>query len=265
MNVTLAADINKQAIDVYSKNHGNHIVKADVSEIEVKTDIDYLHASPPCKGYSIAGKNKENDERNKLTLYSIKFAVRNNAKVITLENVPNMKNHDYLDKVKEILSESGYNFQVVTHNMADYGVPQKRKRLMIYGSKIGDSKELIPKKSHENNHISIKNYLEDKEFKKSSRTREKIPEHLKGRQGYYMNDLNEPSRTVTNCNAQGIGFYKDEDKLRRFSYEQLALLQTFPSKYKWHKYKTHNFRLIGNSIPPLFMKKVSEKVKKQLD
>ncbi len=109
-----------------------------------KQNCEFLIATPPCQGMSVAGKMKKDDPRNSLVKYVIKFIKDLRPTSIIIENVPgilktyleqNGKKIQIVDFVKNELEKLNYfiNYDVV--DAADYGTPQTRKRAIFLISK----------------------------------------------------------------------------------------------------------------------------------
>lgn len=129
------------------------VVQGDITDKKVfdkiisessKYKIDFLIASPPCQGISVAGKNRKfsdiaEDERNYLILYAIKAIKELNPKYVIIENVPLLlKLYLNIDgifyTVEELLSkELGKEYEITPTILdpADFGTPQHRKRAII--------------------------------------------------------------------------------------------------------------------------------------
>ncbi|PED47351.1 MULTISPECIES: DNA cytosine methyltransferase [Bacillus] len=148
--------------ETYKLNHGKeHLIVKDIRKISKKEwmeriklspgELDLLIATPPCQGFSRHSRKKtrENrDERNELILEVLKVVDIFNPKFIMLENVDNIINFETfrkfirklvnlkVDGTKKNDSRPSYhiNFKVVNASM--YGVPQKRRRLILLGEKI---------------------------------------------------------------------------------------------------------------------------------
>lgn len=108
-----------------------------------KMNCEFLIATPPCQGMSIAGRMKENDPRNSLIKYVIKMVKDLKPKNILIENVPgilstylshNSKKVKVTDFIESELSDYHINYKVV--DAADYGTPQKRRRAIFLISKF---------------------------------------------------------------------------------------------------------------------------------
>lgn len=112
--------------------------------------VDFLLASPPCQGMSVAGKNRcektmEADERNYLITYVVKAIKKTDPKYVLIENVPALlKLKIYYKKelltVLEILKkefDNQYDIDSDVVDSSDYGVPQTRLRAIIKMNKKG--------------------------------------------------------------------------------------------------------------------------------
>ena len=106
---------------------------------------DFLIATPPCQGMSLAGKMYENDPRNSLIKYAIKMIQKLQPTNILIENVPKVLNTYLVHKNKKIkitefikqeLEPLGYIIHPVIVNASDYGTPQSRKRAIYLISKL---------------------------------------------------------------------------------------------------------------------------------
>ena len=129
------------------------ITKDDVfSEIisSCPQEIDFLLASPPCQGMSVAGKNRnqktmEADERNYLITYVVKAIKTTNPTYVLVENVPallklKLKYAEAYRTVLEILQyEFGNEYEIdsMVVDASDYGVPQTRLRAIIKMNRNG--------------------------------------------------------------------------------------------------------------------------------
>ncbi len=108
--------------------------------------VDLVVGGPPCQGFSIAGKRRASDQRNKLIDSYLKFVSIIQPQVILFENVhgftlkySNSRNHKkvaYSDIVIKKLKELGYkDAQGLMIDMSEFGVPQRRKRFIVIGTK----------------------------------------------------------------------------------------------------------------------------------
>lgn len=97
-----------------------------------QTDIDLLHGSPPCQGFSRGqGKRDPDDDRNELVWSFIEWADILQPKVVTMENVAGMTSitDDFMEELVSAFHDAGYEMRWQVLNAADFGVPQNRKRV----------------------------------------------------------------------------------------------------------------------------------------
>lgn len=136
--------VSEHDIDEIIKDH-----KEDL--IALRSSVKLIAGGPPCQGFSLAGKRDKNDQRNKLVKSYIKFIRLVEPEAIVFENVygftVNFKDKkgtkQYSSYVERALRRSGYNTYYDIINMADYGVPQNRKRFILVALKHGNSKEVF--------------------------------------------------------------------------------------------------------------------------
>lgn len=136
-NVIWANDIEKYACETYKANINNNIVCGDIRiEKENIPDHDILIAGFPCQPFSTLGKLEGfKDEERGTLFFEIKDIIKKHkTKVVVLENVKNIMNHDEGKTFKRIIHELeslGYACFYHVFNSADYGVPQRRNRCYI--------------------------------------------------------------------------------------------------------------------------------------
>jgi len=102
--------------------------------------IDLVFGGPPCQGFSMMGKRLVNDERNSLILEFCRLVIELNPRFFVMENVPGMaagKHITWLHKLKNKFKQNGYHGRAQILNAADFGIPQKRKRLFFCGAQAG--------------------------------------------------------------------------------------------------------------------------------
>ena len=118
---------------------------SEVLEAAQEKQCDFLIATPPCQGMSLAGKMQENDPRNSLIKYVIKLAKELQPNNILIENVPKVLNTYLVHKKKKVkivdfirseLEPLGYIVNPVIVNASEYGTPQHRKRAIFLISKV---------------------------------------------------------------------------------------------------------------------------------
>ncbi|MBQ0067939.1 MAG: DNA cytosine methyltransferase [Phascolarctobacterium sp.] len=125
------------------------ISKAEVDKFLQGKTPDIIIGGPPCQGFSLANKNRNNlntDPRNKLFYQFLKFINWYNPKVFVMENVKgllSMKNGEVIDTIYNEFTKAGqgYVVRVKVLKASDYGVPQCRERVVIIGYRNDIGKE----------------------------------------------------------------------------------------------------------------------------
>jgi DNA (cytosine-5)-methyltransferase 1 len=113
------------------------------------SDIDVVVGGAPCQGFSMIGKRGLDDPRNQLVHHFVRLVLELKPKFFVFENVKGLtvgKHRSFLDEVIEAFQDGGYavvsNYQVL--NAADFGVPQDRRRLFLFGARKGCTLPVYP-------------------------------------------------------------------------------------------------------------------------
>lgn len=96
--------------------------------------VEVIVAGPPCQGFSTAGRNDPDDARNDHVWNVARIASMTRPKVVLIENVKgllNPKNSKHFDKTLRLLRETGYTVSYSTYNLSEYGIAQRRVRVLI--------------------------------------------------------------------------------------------------------------------------------------
>lgn len=136
------------------QNHDiNNIIEEHEEKLKLlRGKISLVAGGPPCQGFSMAGRRREKDDRNKLIDSYIKFIELVEPKVLFFENVKgftigfkkgNKRGKAYSVYVVEKLRKLGYDVEGKIIDFSEYGVPQKRQRYILVGMKTGESKDFF--------------------------------------------------------------------------------------------------------------------------
>lgn len=170
IDIVVANEIIKERADLYRYQYPNSkMICGDILKKEVYESIlqatpnhlDFLLASPPCQGMSVAGKNRFVDQmmcdpRNSLVLRVIDFIQKKHPNFVLIENVPTFlkleiayKNvtKKIVDILKDEFSEE-YNIDIRIFDAQEYGIPQRRKRAIVRMWKNGKQWK-DPQKCHQ--------------------------------------------------------------------------------------------------------------------
>lgn len=152
----VAVEYDEKISGVYRNNFGQHIVTADVRDVDPKElvkqidgEVEYFHASPVCKNYSQAKSNHAEVELDKETAASTaEFINAIKPKVVTIENVKGYKDSDAMKTITDALDANGYTWDADVYNAADYGGYTNRERLIVRAVRDGKLPEKPKKMAH---------------------------------------------------------------------------------------------------------------------
>ena len=143
--VIWAVDNDKNAVATYRRNVGEHIVLGDLSRLDL--DLiprgDVLIGGPPCQSFSLLGKRDASDGRNELIWRYLEVLERMKPQAFMMENVPGLKTAQgraeerLLPQLLREFERLGYKTACEVLDFAEYGLPQRRKRLIMVGLKDG--------------------------------------------------------------------------------------------------------------------------------
>lgn len=142
------ADVNKDACLSYEANVGSTCHNIDLSSVEPSFFRDTLGSvapfavigGPPCQGFSTAGMRNSEDPRNRLIFNYLRLVEEIRPRWFIFENVEGLLTSGQGTAISSLLREFialGYSVRVEKTNLAAYGVPQTRKRVLIIGNRLG--------------------------------------------------------------------------------------------------------------------------------
>lgn len=244
----LASDIDQSVREVYARNHGITPV-GDIYDVknEDVPEHDVLCAGFPCQAFSNAGKRRGfNDERGVLFHEIMRIAQYSKPKIILLENVPGLKSHDKGKTFKSILEHldtAGYKVTYKILKCSDYGIPQMRKRMLMFCSRKdicvdGDVFDL----SMFEKDVTLKEYFK-KNFEK--------------KYAYTIRCGGRRSPITSKHNWDG---YMVDGKEYRLSLDDAKKLQGFGDEFQLATKSKDAWRHLGNTIPTVFTSMMAHKV-----
>ena len=285
--IVYANDFDKDCVDTYRINIGDHIVLDDITNLE-GNDIpehDIITGGFPCQGFSVANLYRnEKDERNFLYIEMCRIIKECLPKYFLAENVPGILSLGGGEVVKIIdkefsnigkdLGHPGYDVKRVVVVASRYGVPQNRKRVLWLGvSKLIDKekREILlqnfpPKISNSDNQTenpktnplktladAIKDLPEefDNTIPNHQGTKHKVK--INGYIGNRILDWNKPGPTIVGRGGGTGGpvIPVHPNKKRRFSVRETARIQSFPDEFIFEGSISSQYRQIGNAVPVL--------------
>lgn len=273
---TIGFEMVDEAVDTYNRNLKgkcyNQFLEVGFDYPEVE-DIDIIIGGPPCQPFSRFGNQKGmEDARDGFPIF-IDAVRRIQPKVFLFENVANIlgRHKWYLDLIVQELQNLGYIVEYKVLNAVDYGVPQKRERLICVGHRASFHFPAIELEKRTVAEAIGDTMLSSEPESKilTPRQDEYIAVYEKKSHCVNPRDLypDRPARTITCRNLAGATSDMQRVRLadgrrRRLTYREAARLQTFPDWFEFSGTETKQFYQIGNAVPPLLAYKIAQQVKK---
>ncbi len=259
---TIGYEMNVAAAETYRQN-----LNGDCHAIKLDLDFEYPQAEiivggPPCQPFSVGGHQKGiEDARDGFPIF-IDAVKKLQPKVFMFENVRGLlyTNKWYFELVIEELRKLGYLIDFKLLNAVNYGVPQNRERLFVFGhrTKFNFPKQ-HPKKITVQEAIGDIMYTVPSESKFLTASMDKyVAKYEKASDCVNPRDLypEKPARTLTCRNLAGATGDMQRVKLedgrrRRLLHREAARLQSFPDWFQFSGNETQQYNQIGNAVPPL--------------
>lgn len=257
--------------------------------------VELVAGGPPCQPFSSGGKRLAQDDSRNMVPEFLRVVEEVRPPMVLMENVPGLaagERSQYLQSIiSKLRSELGYSVTWEIVNAADYGVPQRRKRLMIVGSRLG--KFRFPAKTHgpeagkpyttageflsKENALGTPNpskvcYAKNPDLRPSP-----YDGHLFNGGGRAIN-LNDVCHTIlASAGGNKTHFIDTLDEVpryhadllqgkpprtgtlpggRRLTVEESARIQTFPDGVYFHGSRSSKYTQVGNAVPPLLAEKI---------
>lgn len=243
-------------------------------------ELDVFDGSPPCQGFSTAGKRVLDDPRNSLFREFVRLLRGLRPKVFVMENVSGMVKGKMKLVFAEIMRElkaSGYKVSARLLNAMYFGVPQSRQRMIFVG--VRDDLGIEP--SHPagwSMPVTVRQAIEKVSNVTFNRplatTATRIWTTARPgengdciRKGYYRDAVkvhpDKPASTVPKV-LPGTGGHMHWNEPRTLTMEELKRLGSFPDSMVLTGNFTDQWARIGNSVPPLFMRSIAQHIRSEL-
>ncbi len=272
--IVWANDIFSDAVETYKLNIGSHISNKDVHLVKSSEipEVDLVVGGFPCQGFSVAnwGRN-DSDRRNFLYQEMVRIVREKKPKFFIGENVKGLVSFakgKALASILEDFSDCGYNVQWAVLNAADYGVPQKRQRVILFGVRndVVFKGVFPPPVTHFNpklvkgnvrKWVSVGDALRDipeptAKHALKNHTASKYKLRFNNYIGHRVVDPDEPSPTITARGDEkgGVVVIHHPSNKRRMTAREQAVIQSFPKNFEFFGSQTSAYRQIANAVPP---------------
>lgn len=281
-----AIDIDQRALNTHKLNFESvQTVCADICEVNSKDipECDILVGGFPCQSFSTVNPTKNPfDDRANLYKQMVRIAKDKQPRIVIAENVKGFKTLQkgmIFKKVIKEFEDAGYIIYSQLINAADYGVPQKRERIILIGVRNDLNKEFaFPQKTHIENWVSLSVAVPELEISdKKYYFSEKAVLGMKNaknnmKRGLYQN-LNAPCLTITshlakvslNSRDPVLLVNQEKELYRRFTPREAARIQSFPENFVFAGSEADAYRQIGNAIPPVMFWHIASGISKFLN
>lgn len=311
--VLAAIELDPVAAHTYSRNHpdvkiwNKDIAQVKVAELRRKLrlkagELDLLAGCPPCQGFStmrtLNGGKRVVDGRNDLIFEFLRFVRGLRPKMIMMENVPGLARDRRIREFISQVERLGYHCAMRVVDAADYGVPQRRRRMILLAARRSSAPFATPAKARRSVADAIKKLpkagqsgdaLHDLPENRAEHVRElirSIPRNGGSRTDapqrfqlachrkvdgffdvYGRMAWDDVSPTITSgCHNPSKGRFLHPTEHRAITLREAALLQTFPRRYFFSLDggKEHAALLIGNALPPALIRRFASPLAKRL-
>ncbi|MBI4721168.1 MAG: DNA cytosine methyltransferase [Chitinivibrionia bacterium] len=310
--VGAAVEIDALASETYAANQPNvKLFNQDIGKIcsseilracgVAKGELDLLAGCPPCQGFSRLRNNNRRDRmddpRNRLIDEVLRLIEETLPKVVMLENVPNLSRYTRYVNFKRGLRKLGYQISDQVLDVADFGVPQRRRRLVVLASRVGQISPIVPTGVRKTVKDAIgtlpKEIVSDPLHNLGERRSERIRELIRAipkdggsrtslspalalkcherHEGFYdvygRMSWDDVAPTITGgCINPSKGRFLHPSEDRAITLREAALLQSFPIGYSFslRRGKYAAAEMIGNALPPAFSRTQAEAIKAHL-
>lgn len=285
LEIVYANDIDDNACNIFKENFGIEPDNRDIREVtsDEIPEFDILTGGFPCQSFSIIAQNPKRlgvkDERGKLFFEMCRILREKQPKCFIAENVKGIltanKKSAFPLIIKEF-EESGYDVSYSILNSANYGVPQKRERVIIVGFRkdlgikfefpdviVSDEEAFTPLSKVIENEVDEKYFFSQRAVEGMMRKRASMN---KGR----AQDITKPCNTVgahlakVSLNSTDPVLLVNE-RYRRFTPREVARIQSFPENFELVGSEAAQYRALGNAIPPVMFWYVAKTVRENLE
>ena len=281
-----AMDIDQKALNTHKKNFdGSKVICADICEVDASEipDCDVVIGGFPCQSFSTVNPTKDPfDDRANLYKQMVRVVKEKRPLVFVAENVKGLMTlhkGEIFQKVCNAFEEVGYTLSYKLLNAADYGVPQKRERVILVGFRNDLNIEFeFPQETHKGRWVPLsvavpQLAIEEEKYYFSQRAVEGMKNAKPNMKRGLWQNLDEPCLTITshlakvslNSRDPVLLVNADKELYRRFTPREAARIQSFPDDFEFVGSDTDAYRQIGNAVPPVLFWNIAKQISEQLE
>jgi len=282
--IIYANDIEKSACRIFESNFEVKPDERDIRHVisNELPDFDILTGGFPCQSFSIVAQNPKRlgikDDKGKLFFEMCRILKDRQPKCFIAENVKGImtaNKHEAFPLIIKEFEDSGYDVKYTVLKAVEFGVPQKRERVIIVGFRkdlkidfefpepeIKSEIDYIPLSKCIDEAVPDKYYFSEKAVKGMLRNRQSMN---KGR----AQDISKPCNTVgahlakVSLNSTDPVLFEN-GKYRRFTPREVARIQSFPENFILVGSDGEQYRALGNAIPPVMIWHVAKMIVEHL-
>lgn len=283
--IVYAVDFDQWAVDTYNKNFKHKAVCADVTEVDFAQipNVDIMIGGFPCQSFSTVNPTKDtNDDRANLYKQIVRFLQEKQPKYFICENVKGLmtlQGGSIVNKIIGEFSQCGYRVQFKLLKAVEYGIPQKRERVIIIGIRndlVFNYEYPMPICSEENatplGAVIDKLDISEQKYYFSQKAVQGVKNAKNNMKRGLWQDLSKPCLTITAHLAKTSMNSRDPILLvnpamelyRRFTPREAARIQSFPDNFLLNDSESKSYKQIGNAVPPVFMWYVAKQLEKAI-
>lgn len=286
-DIVWANDIDSDSVDTYRRNISYDIELADISDISDRDipEADVVVGGFPCQGFSQANMLRfEGDDRNRLYLEFLRIIRAKQPLYFLAENVRgilSLAGGAAIKRIEADFANAGYRVKKSLFNVADYGVPQMRRRVIIAGTRADLPEALdyeYPTSTHcdpkHRSRLGLEPWITVARALRSMpepSDEHDLPNHVcsqykvtnRNFTGHRWTDPDKPSPTIlARGNGKGgVCAIQHPRNHRRMSIREQALIQTFPLDFVFSGMLNSCYRQVGNAVPVLFGRCLGEQLR----
>lgn len=274
--ILFGVEHDNNAAKTYSANYDHPMINQDITKLDADELVlkygkcDVIIGGPPCQGFSMAGKRDNKDPRNSLFMDYLRFVKAFEPKYFVLENVPGILTMKTAtnELVKDIICKEvhnlGYSIKYQKLYAPDFGIPQKRRRVIFLGWRNDQIEPNFPIPTHtKETYIACKTILlpKDEVPQKYYHSQkmidgffERLRKNKESKKGFGAQFIKEDEP----CYTLSARYYKDgcdalvkysDTEIRKLTEKEVARVQTFPDSFIFPVSSVQTYKQIGNAVP----------------